>query len=269
MNAAAERSDRCFDAARALAPAIAQQAGKYRLRLAGSNADMRAICRLRFEVFNLELDEGLEASFETGLDEDRFDAQCHHLLVEDEHGTVVGTYRMQDSAMARSGFGFYSAAEFELQQLPANVLDQSVELGRACIHADHRNTRVLFLLWRGLAAYMVAGGHRYFFGCCSLTSQDPLEGQRLFERLQAEGAVDRELMVDVTAQFRCETQSPATKDAQQPPRVPKLMRLYLAYGARIISPPALDREFSTIDYLALFDIESLSDANRRMFLDHE
>jgi len=34
--------------------------------------------------------------------------------------------------------------------------------------------------------------------------------------------------------------------------VPKLLRTYLAIGARICGPPAIDREFKTIDFLTLW-----------------
>jgi hypothetical protein len=38
--------------------------------------------RLRFEIFNLELGEGLAASHAIGLDVDPFDEFCDHLIVE-------------------------------------------------------------------------------------------------------------------------------------------------------------------------------------------
>ena len=40
---------------------------RYTLRLAASQADVRAAQALRFNVFNLELKEGLNSSFATGL----------------------------------------------------------------------------------------------------------------------------------------------------------------------------------------------------------
>jgi len=36
-----------------------------------------------------------------------------------------------------------------------------------------------------------------------------------------------------------------------------LMRVYLSFGAKICGPPAIDRQFKTIDYLAFFDAETL------------
>lgn len=247
----------------ALAGAIAQEHGAYRLRLAKPD-ELASIFALRFRVFNLELDEGLAAAHTTGLDEDGFDRQCHHLLVEfAESGEVVGTYRMQSRAMADAGAGFYSAAEFDIQALGDAVLGRAVELGRACIAREHRNTRVLYLLWRGLAAYMLAGNHRWFFGCCSLTSTDPMEGHRLYRRLGETGMLDPAHAVDVQPAYRCA----GADDGRPAPKLPKLMRMYLAYGARIAGGPALDTEFGTIDYLALFDLDTLGEQHRRMFLE--
>ncbi len=118
--------------------------GRYHIRLALSEADRRAAFRLRFLVFNLELNEGLEAAYATGQDTDEFDAVCDHLIVEHSGtGTIVGTYRLQTAAMAAANAGFYSEREFEFS--PYKELGDSViELGRACVHRDHRSSEVLY-----------------------------------------------------------------------------------------------------------------------------
>ena len=77
------------------------------LRLAETQEDRDAACRLRFKVFNIELGEGLESSYQTGLDTDQFDLFCEHLLVEDKlednpARRIVGTYRMQSGDDRRS-----------------------------------------------------------------------------------------------------------------------------------------------------------------------
>ena len=41
-----------------------------------------AAFRLRFLVFNLELNEGLDTAYATGHDTDEFDAFCDHLIVK-------------------------------------------------------------------------------------------------------------------------------------------------------------------------------------------
>ena len=100
---------------RRLTSRIHADVGRYRLRLAETPEDREAACRLRFRVFNIELGEGLESSYETGLDMDRFDAVCEHLLVEDKASRrVVGTYRMQSGETAARNLGYYSEQEFSL-----------------------------------------------------------------------------------------------------------------------------------------------------------
>jgi putative hemolysin len=49
-------------------------------------------------------------------------------------------------------------------------------------------------------------------------------------------------------------------------KVPKLLRTYLAVGAKICGPPAIDREFKTIDFLTLVDLETLHPRVRARFL---
>lgn len=243
--------------------------GRYRLGFARDTGQLEAIQRLRFEVFNLELQEGLEESFESGLDRDRFDPVCHHLIVtERKSGAVVGTYRMQTSEMAAAHEGFYSTGEFRIEQLPDEVLEQAVEVGRACVAREHRNRMVLFLLWKGLAAYMRSVRKRFLFGCCSLTSQDPVVGKLAMQTLEADGRVHPEIRLPAQPGWACYEEGfeiPAERRGERF-ELPRLFRTYLRYGARVVSEPALDREFKTIDYLVLFDLERLDPASRAMFL---
>ena len=50
-------------------------------------------------------------------------------------------------------------------------------------------------------------------------------------------------------------------------KVPKLLRAYLAVGAKICGPPAIDREFKTIDFLTLMDLASLHSRVRARFME--
>lgn len=240
---------------------------RYTVRYARTSDELDAVLRLRFEVFNLELGEGLSESFETGRDEDAFDAVCRHLMVvERTSGAVVGTYRLQTSAMAATGRGFYTASEYDLGEVPRDVLDDAVELGRACIAREHRNTRVLFLLWKGLAAYVAHNGKRYLFGCCSLTSQDPEEGARVAAWLEAKGHVETAFSLKARRGFECGQNGENRARAQRGEgrrdhadvRVPPLFGIYLRYGAKVCGAPALDRAFGTIDFPVMLDVHALS-----------
>ncbi len=235
--------------------------GAYELGWVQSRAELRAVQELRYHVFNLELNEGLDASHETGRDSDQYDDVFHHLYVRHiPSGRVVGTYRMQTAHMARSNKGWYSANEFDFSGVPASVLEASVETGRACIVQEHRSLKVLYLLWKGIGFYMQATGSRFLFGCCSLTSQDPLEGSATLAYLRQHGHMHADLCIPPQPAYGCCHEIPEGSGVA-PIRPPRLMRAYLSFGARICGPPAMDREFKTIDFLALFDVKSLQESD--------
>ena len=224
-----------------------------RVRLAESAADVRSAQALRFAVFNLELNEGLEQSFHTLLDADPFDEICEHLLVEDvTTGEVVGTYRLQTGERAARGLGYYSAKEFDLPPLEP-LRGQIVELGRACVAKSHRNIAVLSFLWRGIAQYARARGGRYLVGCSSVHTQDAAVGASLYSNLMRRYLVDEAYQVRPLPHIAC----PLDQLATETPEVPKLFATYLAIGAKICGAPALDREFKTVDFLTFMDLETV------------
>lgn len=246
-------------------PEAVLREGNYEVSFARDHKTLDEILRLRFEVFNVELAEGLDESWHTGRDRDPFDDVCHHLMVRSlRDDRIVGTYRMQTSTMAEANLGFYSHAEFDLDGLPDAVRGESVELGRACVAEEHRNKHVLFLLWKGLALYVAHNQLRYFFGCCSLTSQDPVEGRAVMAYLENAGLMRDGLRVDPQPEYECYPEGfPVDPDFRV--KVPKLFRTYLRHGAKVCGPPAIDREFKTIDYLVLFDVAEMSEKRLRMF----
>ena len=90
-------------------------APEYAARLANRPRDVRAAQALRFMVFNLELQEGLDDSFDTLLDADAFDVACDHLVAEQvSTGEVVGTYRLNIDFLT----------VLDLESLPARAVEQ-------------------------------------------------------------------------------------------------------------------------------------------------
>jgi putative hemolysin len=232
-------------------PVAAASVPAYRIRLASTPADLRAAQRLRFEVFNLELDEGLAASYDTGLDADAFDAACDHLIVEDtDSGEVVGTYRLQTGVRAAREIGYYCAREFDLAPFESERA-RIGELGRACIAARHRRLAVLKLLWGGIAEWADAQGVRFLIGCSSFTSQDERIGAAAWRTLAPALAPPAWRTSPVQA-FRCALDRAAPGSVA----IPKLLGAYLALGAKVCGPPAIDREFRTIDVLTWIDLAS-------------
>jgi putative hemolysin len=234
----------------------------YRTRLATTPEDIQAAQRLRFEVFNVELQEGLSESWRTQLDSDRFDATCDHLIIEHiATGKIVGTYRLQTGGMAAAAGGYYSAQEFDFAPFEP-FRGEIVELGRACVHQDHRRGTVLDMLWRGIAAYTRERNARYLIGCSSLTSQNPALGHAMYAQLAPDYLAPEEFRTSPLPAYAL----PPGEPLSPCPKPPRLLRTYLTVGAKICGAPALDREFGTIDFLTLIDLTSLPAATSARYV---
>ena len=256
-----------FPAAPWAVPTSTTSAGRYLLHFARTEEELDRILRLRYEVFNLELHEGLDSAHAEQRDEDEFDRHFHHLMIEErESGQLVGTYRMQTPEMAATT-GYYCAGLFQLNGLPEDLRKRAVEIGRACVARQHRNGRVLHLLWRGLANYLAWNRKTVLFGCCSLTSQDQALGLTTHRQLEQMGAVHPRLVVEPRPEASCATSDclPATGRHTAPPKIPALFQAYLTMGAKALGPPAIDREFKTIDWLVMLDVEELDRFTYRAF----
>jgi putative hemolysin len=239
---------------RACVPPGVLRSGRYCVRFAQKREDLRAVQRLRFNVFNLELQKGLLNSYETGLDEDSFDENSHHLMVLDEHGETVGTYRLMTRELGNRE-QLYTNSEFDLDGLPDNVLRYGAEVGRACVATGHRNGRVVQLLWRGIARYLDWNDKRYVFGCCSVPSLDPAEIAAVSLKLARDGHMHPRVHARVMPALRLKKEQKvvAREDATLPP----LFNSYLRLGAKVCAGPALDREFGVTDYLVVLDLREV------------
>lgn len=224
--------------------------GKYILKIATSEEEKKKALKLRFDIFNIELSEGLPENTDLGLDVDRFDSVCDHLLVKfkDE---VVGTYRLLHGN-ERPEFGFYTEGEFKMNRLikKFNIdLKDVVELGRGCIQPEHRNQSTLLVLIWGLEKYLMSYGARYLFGCGSLPpglSTD--DADATYMALQGQGSV-----MEIEGVRPVPEYSYKSTGNLGDPSIPPLIRVYLQFGAKILSRPAYDKVFGCYDLLVVFD----------------
>jgi len=127
----------------------------FRVGMAATLEDVIECQRLRYLVFNCELGEGLDSSARTGLDHDRFDLICDHLMAHDTATSkLVGTYRMQSGYRPKGNLGYYGEEFFDFSPFES-MRGEVLELGRACVHRKYRNTTVLHILLKGIARYSV------------------------------------------------------------------------------------------------------------------
>ncbi len=226
----------------------------YRVGVVRSDRALEDVLRLRYEIFNLELGEGFSQSFLTGLDCDAFDTQMTHLvLMHASTPRIVGTYRLQTVNHALATGGLYCAQEFDVAPLEP-YYNLAVESGRACIAKDHRSFAAVLTLWLGIGAFMNLYQQRYVFGCCSLTTRDPDDGWRAMKTILTKDYLHPQIRIKATPKCSC-GQPERLHDPDLGPGIalPKLFRVYMSLGAKVISEPAIDHDFGTVDFLVLLD----------------
>lgn len=227
-------------------------------------AEVRAAQRLRYQVFGKELGARLgPVGAAAGLDADRFDPFCDHLLVRagpPSAGLVVGTYRVLPPARARAAGGYYTDTEFDLAPL-APLRSRALELGRSCVHPGWRNGSVILAMWSALAGYMQRHGLETMIGCASIGMADGgAQAAALW------GALRHTHLADARWQVTPRHPLPDVAPARGTPVAPPLLKGYLRCGARIIGAPALDAAFGTADLPLMLRMEDMAPRYRRRLL---
>ena len=235
----------------------------YNVKIAESEEEVDAALRLRYKVFVQEL--GRDFNTKEERDYDMYDDQCHHMIVvEKSTNNVIGTYRLQTQELAQKGRGFYTYKRFKLDQLPGNVHQKGVEVGRACVEEKHRNGRVLYLLWKGMAGYLEYYDKRFLFGYSALTTNNPVIALNTYTYLKNNNYLHPDLHVDVKDAYKCVGESSNGQSTDEID-IPPLLKNYLEVGTRVCSLPAHDKDLNIMHFLILLDVEAISDRVRKMF----
>lgn len=232
---------------------------------ARTEAEVREAQALRYQVFAVEMGARLTPpkGAPAGLDIDLFDAYCEHLLVRaagenGEPGPVVGTYRVLTPAAAKRAGGLYSDTEFDLTRL-RTLRPRLVEIGRACVHADHRSGGAILALWGALTEFVTRNGMDAVIGCASVSMRD---GGHFAASLWKQLATTH--LAPIDCQVRPRLPLPVEhlrQDLAVEP--PALIRGYLRCGAQLMGQPAWDPEFNTADLPLLVRIADLPARFRR------
>jgi len=259
--------------ARSVGPAqILGRLGSLEVRLARKAAEVRRAQKLRYRVFYQEMSAIADAgTMLARRDIDGFDAISDHLLVVD-HAVrdtklprglnVVGTYRMLRQSVAEQHGGFYSAGEFDVDDLVSrHPTLKFLEVGRSCVLAPYRNKRTVELLWHGIWTYVLRHGFDVMIGCASLDGTDP-------DRIALELAFLHHYASAPTAwraaawPQRFVNMNRMPKSAVDPKAalrlLPPLIKGYLRLGAFVGEGAVIDRQFGTTDVLIVLPVATIS-----------
>ena len=226
--------------------------------------EVREAQRLRYDVFVKEMGARLPQSL-PGHDIDLFDDYCEHLLVRDgASGPVIGTYRVLTPAQAKRVGGTYTDTEFDLTRLRF-MRERMVELGRSCVHAEHRHGGVILALWGALFEFMARNQLDTMIGCASI----PMLHNGIVSG-DAAASIWKQLSKTNLAsiEFHALPRLPlpiAELDSDLPVEPPALIRGYLRLGAKILGAPAWDPDFNTADLPMLMQVKGLPNRYRKLF----
>jgi len=231
--------------------------------------EVREAQRLRHAVFAGEMGAILPNTVH-GHDVDLFDDYCEHLLVRDvATAEVIGTYRVLTPEQARRVGCTYSDTEFDLTRL-RSIRDRMVELGRSCVHPDHRHGGVIMALWGALAEFMVRNRLDTMIGCASIpmTHQGP---HGMVGGGHAAASIWRQVrekhLASIEFHVRPRLPLPVDElDATLDVEPPALIKGYLRLGAKVLGAPAWDPDFNAADLPMMMRLADLPSRYRKHFL---
>lgn len=235
--------------------------GKLTFSLARSVKEVTEAQRIRYKVFGEEMGARLPSS-ETGLDIDRFDDFCDHLLVRDHGiGKVVGTYRILPPERAYLAGGYYSETEFDISRLMC-LRDRMAEVGRSCVHPDYRDGATIAQLWSGLADYIGKHGHEYLIGCASISMSDGGHyAASVYNKVRKLHGAPSEYHVFPHCRLPLESLN-QNLDVIIPP----LIKGYLRLGAWVAGEPAWDPDFNCADLFILMPVARMNARYTKHFM---
>lgn len=235
--------------------------GRYTIKTAENADELYESLKLRHDIFYREL-LGTETAH--GLDIDRFDPICDHLLIVDtQENKVVGSYRIICSQFSQD---FYSSQEFDIHRLVQRPGVQ-VELGRACIDPLYRTGTVFTLLWRGVGEYMKAVDAHVLFGCASIKTESFDEAAMIYQYFANDNRFHPDLMCPPIGEFEIPGFEKIVAKFKRPLTdtevehidsvIPSLCKSYLKIGSYLGGPPGYDKDFKCMDFLTILDRDKL------------
>ena len=246
----------------------------YALRLAKTPMDLRGAQRLRYRVFVQELGaDGPLVDHDQQVEQDEFDPHFDHLVLVDRRidpasgDHVVGAYRLLPSDRVAQVGRYYSETEYDLTPLKRSGR-KLVELGRTCVHPDHRGGAAMLLLWNGLSDYVQTRGIEVLFGAASFHGTDPVALAEPLSWLYHHHLAPPEMRVRALAPGRAEMNlmpETALDRARATAALPPLIKAYLRVGGCVGDGAFVDRPFNTTDVCLVMDTGRMSARHREFY----
>lgn len=237
--------------------------GRYRARLATSEADLWSAQRLRQRCFR-PASNGPDPG---DRDTDAFDASCSHVLVEEvATATLVCCFRLLPLNGGGDIYRSYAAQFYDLAGL-ADYPGPMVEMGRFCIHPDWHDPDILRMAWAEMTGFVDRHGIELLFGCSSFRGTRPELYADAFALLkQRHLAPDRwrpgEKAPQLVRFARHDLRQPDLKRARA--ALPPLLKTYLLMGGWVSDHAVIDHDLDTLHVFTGVETRAVPPARARL-----
>ena len=232
--------------------------GRYSVRFARSGGDLQAAQRLRGLAFR---------AGDGGVDADRFDPRCRHLLVEEVAGErLVCTFRIMALAGGAEIATSYSAQFYGLAGL-RDYTGRMIEIGRFCIDPGVRDPDVLRVAWGAMTRLVEAEGVDLLFGCTSFDGVEAAEYLDAFAVLKARHLAPKRWLPAVKAPnvFRFAARLRRKPDMRTAmAKMPPLLRSYLMMGGWVSDHAVVDAEMNRLHVFTGVEVGAIPPARARL-----
>lgn len=230
---------------------------KYQARFAKNNADMQAVQALRGRVFR-----------GGGLDSDKFDPQCQHMMISDSHsGQLVCVFRIQPFANGAEIKQSYAAQYYELSALQ-DYPGKLVEMGRFCIDPAFNDPDILRVAWGEMTRHVDENNVQMLFGCSSFHGIEAEHYMDAFALLKERHLAPKRWLPRVKAPDvftfarNLARIKPNLKAARK--KMPPLLHTYLLMGGWVSDHAVVDNDLNTLHVFTGLEIAAIPAARKRL-----
>lgn len=242
---------------------------EFTVKMAETPTELHAAQRLRYDVFVEELGGGGDlVDHSQKIERDRFDPYFDHMiLTKKDCNEVIGVYRLLRAPQAQLAGGFYSEREYDLSLLKSSGRNL-LELGRSCLHPDHRGGMAMHALWTGLAAYVADHRIDILFGVASFHGTDTRTLAAALSLLHHRHLAPDHLRVrahegafqamDLIAQSDLDRTAAMVQ-------IPSLIKAYLRLGGCVGEGAYVDHAFNTTDVCVIMDTAQMNARQAKIY----
>ena len=235
--------------------------GRFAARLAETDQDLIAAQRLRYACFIA--DDGQVG----GIEADDFDARCQHMLVEDTRtGDLVCCFRLMPLSGGAEIGQSYSAQYYELSALKA-FDGPMVEMGRFCIHPDHKDPDILRVAWGAMTRFVDDNGVEMLFGCSSFWGTEAEAYLDAFDMLAEKHLAPMRWLPKVKApkviRFAAKRLRRPLDRKRAMLGMPPLLKTYLLMGGWVSDHAVVDNDLNTLHVFTGLEIRAIPPARAK------